>query len=329
PAPCPSCHVGAERRMSPAGGSVVDTTEHGALQHEFRVMGSRSYVIVHGGTREMLDRAEARLRELESWWSRFREDSDITMANRAAGRPVVVHGDTLAVVARALDAWRQTAGRFDITTLPALLSAGYTHSAVNQSLAPSVPGSRIGMSAMVHVDYDASTLTVPATTAIDLGGIGKGFAADIVAEELIEAGATGALVNIGGDLVVLGSPCDDTSWYLGIEDPRNPPSHVATLRLQSGGMATSGTTIRKWTRADGTAAHHLIDPTRATPSASGIVTATVLAADAATAEAFATAAMMLPGDEAVAMLDSVHLAGLAVDRDGQVFETSTMRDFRS
>ena len=297
------------------------------LQRDFRVMGSRSFVIVHGGTPAMLDHAEARLRELESWWSRFRADSDITLANQAAGRPVVVHGDTLAVVARALDAWRQTGGRFDITVLPALQARGYTHSAVDHSAAPHVPGSRIGMSAMVHTDYAASTLTVPAMTAIDLGGIGKGFAADIVAEELIEAGATGALVNVGGDLVVLGHPSDDTSWYVGIEDPRRPPQHIARLRLLTGGLATSGTTIRKWTQADGTAAHHLIDPDRAAPSVAGIVTATVIAADAATAEAFATAAMMLPGAEAMAMLERVQLAGLAVDDQGCVFETSTLKDF--
>ena len=164
-------------------------------------------------------------------------------------------------------------------------------------------------------------------TAIDLGGIGKGFAADIVAEELIEAGATGALVNVGGDLVVLGHPSDDTSWYVGIEDPRRPPQHIARLRLLTGGLATSGTTIRKWTQADGTAAHHLIDPDRAAPSVAGIVTATVIAADAATAEAFATAAMMLPGAEAMAMLERVQLAGLAVDDQGCVFETSTLKDF--
>ncbi len=310
-------------------GHTVAHPRRGPLQRDLRVMGSRAYVIVHGGSDAMLDRAEARLHELESWWSRFREGSDITIANRAAGRAVVVHADTLAVVARALDAWRQTGGRFDITTLPALLASGYTHSALDHSPAPSVPGARIGLSAMVQVDYAASTLTVPATTAIDLGGIGKGFAADLVAEELIEAGATGALVNIGGDLVVLGSPSDDTSWYLGIEDPRDPPHHVAVLRMHAGAMATSGTTVRRWTRPDGSGAHHLIDPVSGAPSAAGVVTATVLAADAATAEAFATAAMMLPGPEAMAMLERVQLAGLAVDGAGNVHETTTLQAFRA
>jgi thiamine biosynthesis lipoprotein len=213
--------------------------------------------------------------------------------------------------------------------LPALLEQGYTHSAITSVAAPSVPGTKVGLSACVGVDYAESTLTVPATTAIDLGGIGKGFAADIVAEELIEAGALGALVNLGGDLVVLGRPSNDTSWFLGIEDPGNPPQHTALLRLEAGGVATSGTTVRRWKTADGGVAHHLIDPTAATPSTTTLLTATVVAADAATAETFATAAMMLNGAAAVAMLERVGLAGLLVGIDGQVYRTSTLEAFES
>jgi thiamine biosynthesis lipoprotein len=183
------------------------------------------------------------------------------------------------------------------------------------------------MSAWVKVDYDASTLTVPTMSAIDLGGIGKGFAADIVAEELMEMGAAGAVVNVGGDLRVIGSPSNDASWYLGIEDPSNPPHHVAFLRLETGGLATSGTTVRTWTAADGTRQHHLIDPTSGRPAQHSLLTATVLAADAATAEAFATAAMMMPADAAIAMLDRCGLAGLVVTTDGVAHRTSTMQAF--
>jgi thiamine biosynthesis lipoprotein len=298
-----------------------------ALQRDFRVMGCQAHIVVHGGTEEMVEAAERRLHELESLWSRFLGDSDITRANQAAGRPVLVHEDTLAVVSRALDAWRQTEGRFDITVLPALLDQGYTHSATTGAAAPRVPGNRVGMSAWIGVDYDQSTLTVPATAAIDLGAIGKGFAADIVAEELIEAGAMGALVNVGGDLAVLGRPSDGASWYLGIENPANPPSHVAFLRLDTGGVATSGTTIRRWEAPDGRTTHHLIDPHRAQPSTTTLVTATVIAGDAATAETFATAAMMLDAPAAVALLEKVGLAGLVVDCNGAVMRTITLKDF--
>jgi thiamine biosynthesis lipoprotein len=296
------------------------------LQRRLRVMGSATHVIVHGGSPELLHHAEERLRELESLWSRFLPDSDITRANRAGGSPVAVHDDTLAVVGRALDAWRQTGGRFDITVLPALVSAGYTRSAITHTAAPEVNGTRIGQSALVHVDYAAGTLTVPATTAIDLGGIGKGFAADIVAEELMEAGAHGVIVNVGGDLSILGRPLDGGPWYLGIEDPLRAPEHLAFLYLDEGGVATSGTTVHRWAGPDGSA-HHIIDPVNAAPSRTPLLTATVLAGDAATGEAFATAAMMVDGAEAMVLLESVGLAGLAVATDGTVFRTSNLEDF--
>ena len=88
---------------NPARSSTQQTQAH-VLQRDFRVMGCQAHLVVHGGSEEMLEAAERRLHELESWWSRFRDDSDITRANQSAGLAVQVHGDTLAVVGRALDA---------------------------------------------------------------------------------------------------------------------------------------------------------------------------------------------------------------------------------
>jgi FAD:protein FMN transferase len=294
---------------------------------DLKVMGGRAHLVIHGGGEHLLDQGEARLRDLEAKWSRFLPDSDITRANRAAGTPVEVHTDTIAVVQRALDGWRQTGGRFDITMLPALVENGYTHSELSSVAAPTVPGRVVGLSGWVMVDAAMSTITVPATSAIDLGGIGKGYAADLVADELMAAGATGVLVNLGGDLTVRGEPSDDVSWFLGIEDPTATPNHVALLRVATGGVATSGTTVRRWTTPDGETRHHLIDPTTSRPSTIATLTATVLASDCATAEVYATAAMMLPAPEAVAMLDRFGLAGLVVGTDGAVHRSRTLGAF--
>ncbi len=294
---------------------------------DFTIMGGRGHLVIHGAGEHLLDQGEARLRDLEAMWSRFLPDSDITRANTSAGTPVAVSADTIAVVQRALDGWRQTDGRFDITMLPALVQIGYTHSALSSVAAPTVPGRVVGLSGMVMVDAARSTITVPATSALDLGGIGKGFAADLVADELIAAGATGVLVNLGGDLAVRGLPSDDTSWHLGIEDPSAPPKHVSLLRVVSGGVATSGTTVRRWTAPDGQLRHHLIDPTTAQPASTATLTATVLASDCATAEVYASAAMMLDASSAVAMLDQVGLAGLVVGSDGAVHRTITLGAF--
>ncbi len=300
-------------------------------QVELRAMGGRAHVVVHGGPPDALELAARRLRDLEARWSRFREDSDVTRANRAAGRPVEVDDDTLAVVAHALIGERQTGGRFTIGVLPALLAAGYTHSVVDQQAAPELPRGQGGgrpVGPVATVDYEARTVCVASGTAIDLGGIGKGFAADLVAEDLLDAGASGALVNVGGDLRVAGSPIDADAWRVGILDPRpDTTGHAACVRLAAGGVATSGTTVRRWTLADGSTAHHVIDPAIGSPAVTRVVTATVLARDAAAAEVIATAMMLVEPAVAIAELDRWGLAGLLVDLDGTVHRSRCLAGF--
>lgn len=315
--------VSADRIVAAGGHADADDVQ----QASFKAMGCKAHVVIHGGTPAMLVFAEQRIRELESLWSRFLETSDITVANRMPGMPVRVHEDTLAVVARAIVGWKQTAGSFDITLLPRLIDLGYTHSVATAQAAPAVAGSRVGRCGQIELDFSRGTLMVPADAALDLGGIGKGFAADIVAEDLIMEGAAGALVNIGGDLIAFGHPGEQDSWYLGIENPLDPPNHLACVRVGSAGVATSGTTVRRWTTATGESVHHLIDPHTAAPSRAGLSTVTVLAGDAATAEVFATAAMMLDGPDAMAMLERNGLAGIGVGDDGAVHRSSTLAAF--
>ena len=168
---------------------------------------------------------------------------------------------------------------------------------------------------------------MPAGAAIDLGGIGKGYAADLVSLDLIRAGATGAMVDIGGDLVVRGTPAVGERWIVGVQDPTDPPRLIASVALVLGGLATSGTTVRRWRSPTGETVHHLIDPSTAMPSTTSLLTATVVAADVATAEVFATAAMMHDGPQAVELIEAVGLAGLFVTRDGGVLRTRSLRAF--
>jgi len=290
-------------------------------------MGCTTYVVIHGGDEAMVADAQRRVARFESLWSRFLETSDITIANRSAGMPVRVDEDTLAVVARSVAGSRQTGGAFDVTMLPTLLDHGYTHSITTSLRAPRLTATRSRAHEEIVIDFERSTLTVPVGGAIDLGGIGKGFAADVVAEDLVAEGADGVLVNIGGDIALRGQPCPEISWHLGIEDPNDRPKHVAVLHMGEGGIATSGTTIRRWVRSDGSESHHIIDPTTGRPSTAGLATVTVIAGDAATAEVFSKAAMMLDGPAAMAMLEGVGLAGLGVDENGVTHRSATLAAF--
>src|SRR6059058_5503483 len=155
----------------------------------FRAMGSEIHLVVMGDHR-LLDVARRRIDDLERKWSRFIPTSEISRLNANRGEPVAVSDDTFLLVRRALEGWRATGGRFDPTVLGDLVRAGYDRPFEAVVVSPGV-----GVSALrrdcggIRLDVDASTVQLPAHTGFDPGGIGKGLAADLVAGELLAAGA--------------------------------------------------------------------------------------------------------------------------------------------
>jgi thiamine biosynthesis lipoprotein len=275
-------------------------------------MGTECDVVVVGGGSDDTTFAHARVEELEARWSRFRPDSELCRLNRAAGRAVEVSHETAAVVAAAVTAWHATGGRFDPTVIDALECAGYDRPFATgldgaspvRDAPECVPGC-----ASITFDAAAGTVTVPLGTRLDLGGIAKGFAADLVAGELVARGASGALVSLGGDLRALGTPPTPAGWIVGIDAVPG-----ASVVVQDGGLATSATTRRRWMRA-GALQHHVIDPTTCAPAAFPAAIVTVFAPAAARAEVLATVAL-LAGHEALAVLVAHGASGVVVGADG-------------
>ena len=199
-------------------------------------MGSDVHVVVVGGARDSIDRAVERIEQLDSLWSRFRTDSEVTVLNNNAGRPVAVSSDTRLLVDRAIEGWRLTGGSFDPTLLPEIRRAGYDRSFEKIGDDPTrhvlAPRSRaIDAPGCTDIVVDATTVTIPTGLGFDPGGIGKGLAADLVATELIAEGVGGVCINIGGDLRVLGVSPSGSGWTLAIEHPLssapialNPPT---------------------------------------------------------------------------------------------------------
>ncbi|MEZ5381694.1 MAG: FAD:protein FMN transferase [Microthrixaceae bacterium] len=267
--------------------------------------------------------ARLRLAELEALWSRFAPGSDIDRLNRAAGAPVPVSSPTVTLLRTMVEASQRTEGRYDPTVLPALMDAGYRASIDDAGrvtqLAPGPHRSCVGVSG-VEVDAETGSVTLPPGVAIDPGGIGKGLAADLVAEQLVLDGAAGALVSIGGDLATAGSAPHAHGWEVEVENPHDPVRALAHLGLPCGGVATSSTVSRRWIR-DGTTTHHVIDPQTGAPSATDLATVTVVAPRAWLAEAHATGALLGGSGQVLAYARSHNLEALAVDHDGRRFVT--------
>ena len=289
------------------------TTMVAPAELRFRAMGSDVQVLVDGPA-ELLQVARDRVEELERRWSRFRPDSEISRLNAHAGSPMAVSVETLGLVGRALEGARVTAGRYDPTVLGDVLRAGYDRTFGEFGDAAG-DGSALGRGwAGVVVDAAGSSVTLPAGVGLDPGGIGKGYAADLVAEELRAAGAAGVLVNLGGDLRAEGRAPGGGSWVVAIEHPLRP-GLVATVALGRGAVATSSRVRRAWgPPAD--RRHHLIDPATGRPADTGLAAVTVLAARGWQAEVLAKAAFLGGLDRGLALLTAAGADGVAVDDHG-------------
>jgi thiamine biosynthesis lipoprotein len=280
-------------------------------------MGSDAHVVVvtQGDGDPLVAAAWARIDELESRWSRFRTDSEVSMLNRGAGRLVTVSGDTVALVHHALVAWQLTGGCFDPTVGAALVAHGYDRElaevVARGGTAPEHAEPAPGPTGVV-LDRAAHTVMLPAGVTFDPGGIGKGLGADLVAAELLAAGAGGALVNLGGDVRALGAPPGPAGWVISLPDPLRR-HELARIALPEGGVATSSRLRRRWSTPRGTA-HHLIDPATGRPADTDVVAATVVAAEAWRAEAL-TKLAFLAGPRAVSNRDDAH--AVVVTSDGR------------
>lgn len=297
----------------------------------------------------MADAAVERVAELEARWSRFLPTSEISALNRVGW--ATVSPETFALIDRAIAAWRATDGRFDPLQLRRLQQLGYDRSFDRIGGKP--PSGRLGEPAprplpspreradgadapvdsllmgCAGIVLDPYSLTVilpvgaagrtcrPATT-FDPGGIGKGFAADLVVEELLAAGAGGAMVNLGGDLRVDGTPPAGDGWVIEVLEEAWSNEAVAVLELERGGVATSTPLRRTWMGG----VHHLLDPVTGSPADHGPAVATAVAGAAWWAEAAATALAVgrRPGSDATSEsgLDPGSVATATVDFDGTV-----------
>ncbi len=277
-------------------------------------MGCDTHLLVVGGTEALADAAVGRIEDLEARWSRFRPDSELSLLNGMPNQAIEVSPETYDLITRAVHAWRITGGAFDPTVLPSLVASGYDRSFelidTSSHAAPAVPTPAPGCAGIV-TDPSTRSVLLPSGVTIDPGGIGKGLAADIVVAELLEAGAAGAMVSLGGDVRVAGRPPSGTVWSIGVDDPFDPAAELTRVHLSGGAVATSSRLRRRWTRG-GETVHHLIDPRSGASFGGDVATVTTVASEGWWAEAM-TKVVFASGLGGLVNAEAIVVAG-----DGQV-----------
>ena len=256
--------------------------------------------------------------------SRFRSNSEILSLNQRSGLgPQSVSPALLDLVRAALHACRATNGACDPTVADAVVALGYDRdfdllaSTPSRSAAGSAATPAPGI-AGIEIDEETLSISLPASVHLDLGASAKARTADRAAESIHRLLGVGALVDLGGDLRVVGDP-PPGGWIVGVVSsaregtPREPDEVIS---ITSGGLASSSTQVRRWHHA-GSEVHHIIDPTTGRPAVGPWTMATTTAASCLDANALATAAIIW-GEEALFELPQRSCAARLAGENGLV-----------
>ncbi len=286
---------------------------------QFPALGTTAVIVA--GDAEALPSVRAAVQEtvdaFDRACSRFREDSELSALNLAAGSVVRVSPLLGEALEAALRAARITDGDVDPTIGEALIALGYDRDFA--SLAPareiqfaSVPGWQT-----VRLDPGEQTVRVPRGVKLDLGATAKALAADHAAAAACRAAGCGVLVSLGGDIATAGE-APEGGWNVRVTDDHaageDAPGQRITLR--TGGLATSSTTVRRWRGPEASElVHHLVDPATGRSVQGAWRTASVCAASCLDANIASTAAI-IRGERAVAWLRSLGLPSRLVGIDG-------------
>jgi thiamine biosynthesis lipoprotein ApbE len=258
------------------------------------------------------------VKEIDQACSRFKPDSELMRLNARAGEGDVRVSPLLeeAIVA-ALRTAEMTDGLVDLTVGKIIEELGYTVTYGN--LPSDGPPLQLQVRKVVgwrSLGYDpaAHTVSIPAGVALDLGASAKAWAADRAAAAVAEAFGVGAVVECGGDIAV-GGRLPAGGWPIRIAADINAPEWQDVI-VHDGGLATSGTTSRRWRRG-GVEIHDIIDPSTGLPADTPWSMVTVAAATCLEANAASTAAIIL-GERAPAWLNNLKLPARLVRADGGV-----------
>lgn len=291
----------------------------------FRAMGSPCELQLWGPSRDALrPHARACLDEilrLERKYSRYREDSLASRINRSAGDSLGIEVDeeTAALLDFAQTAHRESGGRFDPTSGVLRRVWRFDSGRLPDPEALEATRALVGWS---QLRWERPRLILPkAGMELDFGGFVKEYAADRAAALCRARGLVSGMVDLGGDLAVVGAHPDGRPWSVGIRHPRHPDRAIARIPLAAGGLATSGD-YERFMIVDGVRHSHLLDPRTGQSFREGPACVSVVAPCCLIAGVTSTIAMLHRETRSLDFLEEVGLPHLLVRQSGEVEGTT-------
>ncbi len=319
-------------------GLLISETEHEYESEQF-LMDTLVNIKVYGEDAVVLEKATAEafseMRRVAALVDRFPEKgtssyekSDICRINSQAGiEPVRVAEDVFSMLKAAQEYSQLSEGAFGVTVAPLLDIWGFgkatqqvpTVEEINEAL-------KLADEKKVVLDENKQTVFLQEPgMRLDLGAVAKGYAVEKAAEVLQEEGIKRAMINAGGNIKVIGENRDNSSWRIGIQDPRNPSEIIGVLDLKDEAVATSGDYIRYF-EEKGIKYHHLLSLETGYPANMNICV-TVISPEAGEADLLSTVLFLLDSEEALALAEGIeNTEAFIVTSDRRIVHTSGLAD---
>ncbi len=267
----------------------------------------------HAASKSAVDAAIAEVRRIESKFSRYRDDSIVSIINAAAGKAAVACDDeTWELLELADRFYCDSDGLFDITAGVLRRAWDFKQACLPEPVHLATLLACVGWP---RVERHAQFVRLQAGMEMDFGGFGKEYAVDRAAMLLESLGVDHGYVNLGGDVRVIGPKPDGQPWTFGIRDPRNPGALVATIPLSRGGLATSGD-YERYFELDGVRYCHILDARSGWP-VNHSRSVSVIAATAVMAGQVSTIAMLKQA-QGLEYLKSTGLRYFSIDQHGTI-----------
>lgn len=309
---------------------VTGCTRLKTVQKTETVMGTKVSITVVAKTAEegeaAIDAALAEVRRLDEMMSLYKDDSEITRVNMAAGKkPVKVSPEMIEVVEAARKISELTDGAFDVTVGPLVVlwqmrlkeGNGPTDEEIRRILA------FVGHQHII-IDKQSSTLFLKKPNMImDFGGVAKGYAADKAAEVLKRRGIENAIVALAGDIRVMGHRTDNSPWRIGVQHPRAPDENLTVLELSDKSISTSGD-YERFAIKGAKRYHHILDPRTGKPS-EGMESLTITGDRGEVIDPLTTALFILGPEKGMKIVKKLGYEAIFVDNKGEVTSTPGIR----
>lgn len=276
---------------------------------------------------QIIDDALELCKDFEKMLSKSIETSDISKINNSNGKNVEINLPTYEIISHSLEYSKLTNGIFDITVAPLVNLWGIT------SDNPSVPTEKDIKKTLKYVDYkniqlnysDLSVSLKNPDTEIDLGAIAKGYIADWLKDSMVDSGVKSAIIDLGGNILTIGSKEDNNNFKIGIKKPfaeDDEDNTIATVDVSDKSVVTSGIYERYFSINDNIY-HHIIDTKTGYPVENDLYSVTVISDSSEDGDALSTSLLSLGTQKGIELLNSYNknIEAVFITKDYEIILT--------